>query len=124
MRYIITVSLAIALVACTRTAEPTQRPTSPASSTAIPAEPAPAVALTCTPPQRVCPNCNGGQFCGIRCPACPPIDLAPSPESDAAPSGEPALQVAGLACTPPLRLCLTCTGQQVCARACPECPAP
>lgn len=27
-------------------------------------------------------------------------------------------------CQPPLRLCIGCTGTPICARLCPECPAP
>jgi hypothetical protein len=34
------------------------------------------------------------------------------------------VQTAAVTCQPPLRLCFGCTGAPICARLCPECPAP
>ena len=51
---------------------------------------------------------------------------AGSPEASRAtpsPAAAP-VQAATPTCQPPLRLCAGCTGTLICARFCPECPAP
>ena len=52
------------------------------------------------------------------------VDLAPDVTILRGTSLEGATSVASLVCKPPQRVCPSCTGGQICAVFCPECPAP
>lgn len=52
----------------------------------------------------------------------PTVEPAPAAKAPTATPAAP--DVIGLTCRPPLRDCLSCNGAPLCARFCPECPAP
>lgn len=71
--------LVISFAAIVTVAACTAQPPAP-RSTAVAAEQT-APGLTCAPPKRLCTGCTGEPICAIRCPECPPPDLAPGAPS-------------------------------------------
>jgi hypothetical protein len=104
-------SIALALVGCSRPATETSPAAEQAEETQI--------ALVCPPGERRCLDCNGNLFCARRCPFECPAPVAPQPEDNATiaeltPAGQQCGGVicgAGLSCCNPS--CNICTPKGV-----------
>ena len=118
-RLLIPAVIAIAMVACTKSARDSQ--SNPPSASA----PGQTAVLLCQPGFHLCTSCRGTPICTVGpCPLCPPPASETDPGDEAAPELATPAETAALTCRPPLRHCTGCGGQDLCAIRCPECPPP